>query len=99
VYILRFKNVDVGGHLDHINRHPIHLHGGHFQVISLNGNPPERETWKDTIEIPPEEYIDVAVKFHYPGYWMLHCHIIDHEDNGMLTMIKAGDGGGHGMGH
>jgi len=89
VYILRFKNNDIGGIQHHITQHPIHLHGGHFQVISINGQPPERETWKDTMEIPPGKYIDVAVKFQYPGHWMLHCHIIDHEDNGMLTMIHA----------
>jgi len=88
VYILRFTNNDFGM-VEHISRHPIHLHGGHFQVVSVNGQPPERETWKDTIVIPPNEYIDVAVKFYYPGHWMLHCHIIDHEDNGMLTMIHA----------
>jgi len=88
VYILRFRNNDTGM-VEHISRHPIHLHGGHFQVISINGEPPERETWKDTMVIPPGEYIDVAVKFQYPGHWMLHCHIIDHEDNGMLTMIHA----------
>jgi FtsP/CotA-like multicopper oxidase with cupredoxin domain len=88
VYILRFRNDDTGM-VEHISRHPIHLHGGHFQVVSLNGQPPERETWKDTMVIPPGEYIDVAVKFQYPGDWMLHCHIIDHEDNGMLTIIHA----------
>jgi FtsP/CotA-like multicopper oxidase with cupredoxin domain len=88
VYILRFKNDDTGM-VEHISQHPIHLHGGHFQVISVNGQPPERETWKDTIVILPGEFIDVAVKFQYPGHWMLHCHIIDHEDNGMLTMIYA----------
>jgi len=89
VYILRFQNNDIGGLQHNITYHPIHLHGGHFQVISINGQPPEREMWKDTMEIPPGKYIDVAVKFQYPGHWMLHCHIIDHEDNGMLTMIHA----------
>jgi FtsP/CotA-like multicopper oxidase with cupredoxin domain len=88
VYVLRFKNDDTGM-VEHISQHPIHLHGGHFQVISVNGQPPERETWKDTIVILPGGFIDVAVKFQYPGHWMLHCHIIDHEDNGMLTMIHA----------
>jgi FtsP/CotA-like multicopper oxidase with cupredoxin domain len=88
VYILRFKNED-SGMVDHISRHPIHLHGGHFQVISINGQPPERETWKDTIVTSPLEYIDVAVKFYYPGDWILYCSIIEHTDKGMLTMIHA----------
>jgi len=91
VYILRFNNQDFGGMMHHINFHPMHLHGGHFQVVSINGEPPEREMWKDTMEIPPGKYIDVAVKFRYDGDWMLHCHIIDHEDGGMLTVVRAGD--------
>jgi FtsP/CotA-like multicopper oxidase with cupredoxin domain len=90
VYIFRFTNEDYGGLMHHINIHPMHLHGGHFQVISVNGQPPEREMWKDTLEIPQNTYIDIAVKFYYDGSWMLHCHIIDHEDNGMLTVINAG---------
>jgi FtsP/CotA-like multicopper oxidase with cupredoxin domain len=92
VQILRFDNKDNNGIVHHLNFHPLHLHGGHFQVISINGKAPERETWKDTMEIPPGQYIDVAVKFYYNGLWMLHCHIIDHEDGGMLTVIKAGTG-------
>lgn len=94
VYIFRFDNKDIGGMMHHINYHPMHLHGGHFQVLSINGRPPERETWKDTLEIPPGNYIDVAVKFYYPGDWMLHCHIIDHEDGGMLTMVHVPDPSG-----
>jgi FtsP/CotA-like multicopper oxidase with cupredoxin domain len=47
--------------------HPMHLHGGHFQVILINGMVPEREMWKDTLEIPPNQYIDIAVKFYYPS--------------------------------
>jgi FtsP/CotA-like multicopper oxidase with cupredoxin domain len=72
----------------------MHLHGGHFQVVSVNGQPPEREMWKDTMEIPPGTYIDVAVMFYHPGDWMLHCHIIDHEDGGMLTMVHVPDPSG-----
>jgi FtsP/CotA-like multicopper oxidase with cupredoxin domain len=93
VYIFRFDNVDPGRMMS-TRYHPMHLHGGHFQVISINGEKPPREMWKDTLEIPPNEYIDVAVKFYYPGDWMLHCHIIDHEDGGMLTMVHVPDPSG-----
>jgi FtsP/CotA-like multicopper oxidase with cupredoxin domain len=100
VYVFRFDNQDIGGMMHHINRHPMHLHGGHFQVVSVNGQPPPREMWKDTMEIPAGQYIDVAVKFYYPGDWMLHCHIIDHEDGGMLTMVHVPDpAGGEAPGH
>ncbi|AEF81354.1 multicopper oxidase family protein [Leadbettera azotonutricia] len=89
VYKFRFINEEGSGMMHSTVYHPMHLHGGHFQVVSLNGTPPPRETFKDTQEIPPLQYVDIAVKFYNPGDWMLHCHIIDHEDNGMLTIIHA----------
>ncbi|MDR2160497.1 MAG: multicopper oxidase family protein [Treponema sp.] len=93
VYKIRFKNEEGSGMMHSTVYHPMHLHGGHFQVVSLNGAPPPRETFKDTVEIPPLQYVDIGVKFRYPGDWMLHCHIIDHEDNGMLTMIHVSESG------
>jgi len=84
---IRFWNKDTQGM--HPMDHPIHLHGTYFQVVSLNGAPPERETWKDTINVPAGQYVDVAFKMEEPGTWMLHCHILDHEDGGMMTMIEA----------
>ncbi|MEW6548320.1 MAG: multicopper oxidase family protein [Spirochaetota bacterium] len=84
---LRFKNEDtMGGHpMDH----PIHLHGAYFQVVSIDGAAPDREIWKDTINVPAGKFVDIAFVMQYPGEWMLHCHIIDHEDNGMLTVVDA----------
>jgi len=84
---VRFWNKDTQGM--HPMDHPIHLHGTYFQVVSLNGKAPERETWKDTINVPAGEYVDVAFKMEEPGTWMLHCHILDHEDGGMMTMVEA----------
>jgi len=84
---VRFINKDVqpGHRMDH----PLHLHGTKFQVVSLNGSRPAREMWKDTINVPAGEYVDVTFAITNPGEWMLHCHIIDHEDGGMLTKIIA----------
>ncbi len=84
---VRFWNKDVQGM--HPMDHPIHVHGAYFQVISLNGKSPVRETWKDTINVPAAEYVDVAFVTQHPGDWMLHCHILDHEDGGMMTVITA----------
>jgi len=33
--------------------------------------------------------VDVAFVTQHPGDWMLHCHILDHEDGGMMTVITA----------
>ncbi len=86
VYRLRFKNEDMMQMEDNMT-HPIHIHGAHFEVVSLNGAAPSREMFKDTLEVAPNEYADIAVRFSNPGQWMLHCHIIDHEDNGMMMML------------
>jgi len=79
------KDVSTAEEMDH----PIHIHGTAFQIVSLNGSKPERETWKDTVNVPAGEYVDIAFTMTNPGTWMLHCHILDHEDGGMMTSIVA----------
>ncbi|MCL2556997.1 MAG: multicopper oxidase family protein [Treponema sp.] len=86
VYKLRFINMDM---MMMAIPHPMHIHGEHFLVVSVNGAPPPTEIWLDTIEVNPGEYVDIAIRFDNPGMWMMHCHIIDHEDAGMMTMIMA----------
>lgn len=83
---VRFVNRDT---MMHQMDHPMHLHGAYFQVVSENGRKPARETWKDTVNVPAGQYVDIAFRFVNPGDWMLHCHIIDHEDNGLMTMVQA----------
>ncbi|MCL2602787.1 MAG: multicopper oxidase family protein [Treponema sp.] len=87
VYKIRFVNND--RMMMTQTSHPMHIHGEHFLVVSVNGTPPPSEMWLDTVEIPIGQYVDVAIRFDNPGTWMMHCHIIDHEDNGMLTVIIA----------
>jgi FtsP/CotA-like multicopper oxidase with cupredoxin domain len=86
---LRLYNKDNTAMMGHRMDHPIHLHGVFFQIVSENGQPPARETWRDTVSVPEGKYVDVAFVMTYPGDWMLHCHIIDHEDGGMMTMVRA----------
>ncbi|GEL48686.1 putative oxidase (copper-binding protein) [Cellulomonas hominis] len=83
-YVVRFRNAG-----RHRMDHPMHVHGAHFRVLSTDGRPLEREVWKDTVTVPPDSYVDVAVTFDQPGTWMVHCHILDHEDAGMMTSITA----------
>lgn len=83
VYRIRFSNQTM------MFNHPMHIHGAHFQVISENGVPVEEEIWKDTVNVLPRQYVDVAIVFDRPGEWMLHCHILDHEDGGMMTHINV----------
>jgi FtsP/CotA-like multicopper oxidase with cupredoxin domain len=75
--------------MGHQMDHPIHLHGTYFQVVSINGSAPKGELWKDTIPVPSGGYVDIAFVMTNPGTWLLHCHIIDHEDGGMMTAVRA----------
>ncbi len=84
---LRFVNRDTG--MMHPMDHPIHLHGTRFLVVAVNGKPPDQELWKDTISVPAGGSVDIAFSMPLPGEWMLHCHILDHEDGGMMTVVIA----------
>lgn len=71
--------------------HPFHIHGTQFKVISINGEkPPANEQgYKDTISLDPGDRIKLAVKFEEEGIYMYHCHILEHEDNGMMGQVKV----------
>lgn len=82
-YVIRFENI---GRM-HAMAHPMHIHGTHFVVLDINGDVQTSQILKDTIDVPIHGYVDVAVTFDKPGEWMVHCHILDHEDGGMMTSI------------
>jgi len=69
--------------------HPFHLHGFQFQVLDRNGVPEPVRRWKDTVNIPKHETVRFIVRFDdFPGKWMFHCHILDHEDHGMMGILE-----------
>ena len=71
--------------------HPFHIHGAQFKIISRNGEaPPENERgWKDSISVAPDETVKIAIQFKHKGVYMFHCHILEHEDNGMMGQVKV----------
>jgi len=69
--------------------HPIHLHGHSFRVIARNGKPTRYREWRDTVLIPPQEKAEIAFVADNPGVWMFHCHILDHQDGGMMAVIRV----------
>ena len=68
--------------------HPIHLHGNSFRVITRNGQPTRYREWRDTVLMPPRERADIAFVADNPGDWMFHCHILDHQEGGMMSVIR-----------
>lgn len=72
--------------------HPFHLHGYFFQVLSVDGIAPTTREWKDTVDVHVGGETKIAVHFdERPGMWMFHCHILDHADLGMMSMVHVVD--------
>ncbi|WP_329524923.1 multicopper oxidase domain-containing protein [Streptomyces sp. NBC_01462] len=72
--------------------HPVHIHLSPFQVLSRNGGPPgpTDHGWKDTIDLRPKQYADVAIRFDdYVGRYLLHCHNLEHEDMAMMATFRT----------
>jgi FtsP/CotA-like multicopper oxidase with cupredoxin domain len=70
--------------------HPFHLHGFQFQVIERDGKPEPYRSWKDAVNVPKQRTVRLIVRFDdFPGKWMFHCHILDHEDQGMMGVLEV----------
>lgn len=69
--------------------HPMHLHGQFFKVVARNGHPVDEAHWRDTVLVRPRETVDIALVPTELGNWMLHCHIMEHQDAGMMTLVAV----------
>lgn len=71
--------------------HPFHVHGVQFQILSRNGKEPaeNEKGWKDTILVNPEEQVKLLVSFDKKGIFMYHCHILEHEEYGMMGQLEV----------
>ncbi len=77
--------------------HPVHIHDIMWQILDVNGQPPAPEDagWKDTFKVPPMGTVRVIGRFDdYVGdpneittAYMMHCHILEHEDHSMMTQF------------
>jgi len=68
----------------HPMNHPIHIHGQRFLVLSMDGVENDNLVWKDTAILPVGSSMDLLVEMSNPGEWMLHCHISEHLNAGMM---------------
>ncbi|MEE2751789.1 MAG: multicopper oxidase family protein [Myxococcota bacterium] len=72
--------------------HPFHLHGQFFQILSRDGEDPKEPGLKDTVLIAGEQEIVLYSEFENPGVWMVHCHILEHGELGMMIEMDVTDG-------
>jgi len=74
--------------------HPFHIHGCSFRILSQNGGPPPAYAagWKDMVHVE-EGWSEVLVRFDYAATkdapYMYHCHILEHEDCGMMGQFTV----------
>ena len=69
--------------------HPFHVHVNQFQVISRNGKQLPYLAWKDVVSVAPGETVRCRQRFEkYAGKTVYHCHILDHEDLGMMGILE-----------
>jgi suppressor of ftsI len=81
--------------------HAFHIHQIHFLVIDINGVKVQHPYWADTVVLPHRSkqglhgtpgYIDALMDFrdsNIKGMFVFHCHILDHEDHGMMAKIQV----------
>lgn len=70
--------------------HPFHLHVWPMQVIRIGSQQQSEPTWRDVVNVPAGQGTVVRVAFdRHPGRTVYHCHILDHEDLGMMGVIEV----------
>jgi suppressor of ftsI len=70
--------------------HPLHIHQVHFLAYSENGQSIAEPVWLDTVNVPTGGSVDVIMDFTDPvirGMSVFHCHLLNHEDKGMMAKI------------
>jgi len=72
--------------------HPMHVHGGPFQVVARDGETLEENQrfLADTVNVGPGQRYDVIWTARRPGKWLVHCHIPHHTTNNNVERKGAG---------
>lgn len=74
---------------DHPMHHPIHFHGQRFLVLQRNGVASRNLGWKDSVLVRTGETVEILMDAANPGSWMVHCHIAEHFESGMMFSFRV----------
>jgi FtsP/CotA-like multicopper oxidase with cupredoxin domain len=73
--------------------HMFHIHTNPFQVIEISGQPQTDRPWRDTVVVPrPAKGGSTVIRsrfLDYTGVFMLHCHMMNHEEMGMMQAVEV----------
>ncbi|CAB4550833.1 unannotated protein [freshwater metagenome] len=75
--------------------HPFHIHVNDFQVMSVNGVAIPPLSLQDVVRLPAKGTVVIRLAFtDYVGKFVFHCHILAHEDHGMMAVVDVTENGG-----
>lgn len=75
--------------------HPFHAHGCSFLIEQMEGGPApvDQRGWKDTVVLDDDDWSEIVVRFNHVATeqhpYMYHCHILEHEDRGMMGQFTV----------
>jgi FtsP/CotA-like multicopper oxidase with cupredoxin domain len=72
--------------------HTFHIHQGPYQLTEINGVPQPPDDHRDIVDVPIRGEVKVIIPFTNPlivGRFVYHCHILSHEDKGMMATIEV----------
>jgi FtsP/CotA-like multicopper oxidase with cupredoxin domain len=74
--------------------HPFHIHVNDFEVMAVNGKPYPARGKQDVVPLPSRGEVRIRMHFdRFVGTTVFHCHILAHEDNGMMGIIDISRSG------
>lgn len=68
--------------------HAMHLHGHHFRLLD-NLDDGWKPFWLDTVVIDRQRTARIAFVADNPGKWMIHCHMLEHQETGMAAWFEV----------
>jgi len=70
--------------------HPFHIHVNDFQIMSINGKRFDARSLRDTVPLPVGGTVVIRMRFtDFLGRYVFHCHILAHEDGGMMAVVDV----------
>lgn len=70
--------------------HPFHIHVNPFEYERIGPDGEPQRQWRDTLMVLTDTPVKIRTRYHkYIGTFVLHCHILDHEDLGMMELVEV----------
>lgn len=69
--------------------HPMHLHGHHMKLLSIDGSELPEPHWVDSPLLQPNQRMELAFVADNPGDWLFHCHALEHHAAGLGALVRV----------